>query len=321
MKLSVVIPAYNRERTVGRTVESVLACGVPAEVVVVDDGSKDGTADAARAFGPAVNVVRQANGGPAVARNTGAAVAAGDVLAFLDSDDEWLPGVAADAVAALERHPEVDVLFCETLCGNPADGYRPLSETTGRGRFGELLTHPLEPDLFALDRTALVRAMTDRNQMFLGSTFVRRAALAASGLFDPGLFGGEDYELCLRLAARHRVAFLARPLARYEKHPGGLSADPDRMAREFALAMRRFARLPELTRDERRRAAAAHRRLSFEYAYRAYDRGDLPEARARFAGALRHAGASPKAAAYWLLSRMPRPVVRAARALKQGAGA
>ena len=318
MKLSVIIPAYNRERTVGRTVESVLACGTAAQVIVVDDGSTDGTVEAARAFGARITVATRANAGPAAARNTGAALATGDVFAFLDSDDEWLPGVVPDCLRILQQHPDIDVLFCETLCGNAADGYRPISETTGRGRFGELLTTPLEPELFAIDRTAFARMMIDRNQVFLGSAFIRRGVLEASGLFDPALFGGEDYELCLRLAVRHRFAFLVRPLARYKKHPGGLSANPDRMAREFALAMRAFLRLPDLTPAERTQATAAHRRLSFEYAYRAYDRGDLPEARLRFARALRHSGMRPKTLAFWLLTLMPPPLVRAFRSLKRG---
>jgi hypothetical protein len=169
-----------------------------------------------------------------------------------------------------------------------------------------------------LPRAKFVPLMIDRNQVFLGSTFVRRRALAGSGAFDPGLFGGEDYELCLRLAVRHAVAFLARPLAVYEKHAGGLSANQDRMAREFALAMRAFLRLPELTADERRRAGAAHRVLSFDYAYRAYDRGDTAEARRRFGAALRHAGLAPKALAYWLLTLFPAPLARAFRTLKRG---
>ena len=133
----------------------------------------------------------------------------------------------------------------------------------GGGRFAELLTDPLGPDLFALDRGRFVRMMLDRNQVFLGSTLIRRTALDRLGEFDPGLFGGEDYELCLRLAAGARWAFLNRPLARYEKHPGGLSADPDRMAREFALAMRDMAARPDLfTPAEYAVVRRRHRELS-----------------------------------------------------------
>lgn len=318
MTLSVVIPAYNRERTVAATVASVRACGVDAEIVVVDDGSTDRTVEVARGLG--VTVVTQANGGPAAARNTGIAHASGDVLAFLDSDDVWLPGVAPDALKALHDHPQLDAVFCETHFGNEADGYRPLSAATGAGRFGELLTAPLGPDLFALDRGRFVRMMLDRNQVFLGSTLVRRAALDRLGVFDSRLFGGEDYELCLRLAAGARWAFLARPLARYEKHAGGLSADPDRMAREFALAMRDAAARRDLfTPAEYALVRRRHRELSFYHGYLAYQRGDLGAARQRFAAALRHAGFGAKAAAYWLACCLPGGVVRSLRRLKGAA--
>ncbi|HEX4607069.1 MAG TPA: glycosyltransferase [Urbifossiella sp.] len=318
MELSVIIPAYNRERTVGPTIESVRACGVPAEIIVVDDGSKDRTVEVARGYG--VTVVTQANGGPAAARNTGIRHATGSTLAFLDSDDVWLPGAAADALRALHDHPEQDAVFCETLFGNDTDGYRKLSEATADGRFGELLTAPLGPDLYALDPDRFVRMMLDRNQVFLGSTLIRRSALERLGEFDPRLFGGEDYDLCLRLAAGGRFAFLARPLARYEKHAGGLSADPDRMAREFALAMRNMAARPDLfTPAEYGVVRTRHRELSFYYAYLAYTRGDLAAARGRFAAALRYAGFSPKTAGYWLACRLPGAVVRSLRRLKQGA--
>ncbi len=318
MTLSVIIPAYNRERTVAATVTSVRDCGVPAEIVVVDDGSKDRTVEAARGCG--VTVVTQPNGGPAAARNTGIAHATGDVLAFLDSDDVWLPGVVPAALRALQDHPQLDAVFCETHFGNEADGYRLLSESTGAGRFGELLTTPLGPDLLALDRGRFVRMMLDRNQVFLGSTLVRRAVLDRLGVFDPQLFGGEDYELCLRLAAGATWAFLARPLARYEKHPGGLSADPDRMAREFALALRDAAARRDLfTPGEYDLVRRRHRELSFYHAYLAYQRGDLGAARQRFAAALRHAGFSSKAAAYWLACCLPGGVVRSLRRLKGAA--
>ena len=319
MDLSVIIPAYNRERTVGATIESVLACGADAEIVVVDDSSTDRTAEVAGGYGGRVKVVGRPNGGPAAARNTGLEHATGGVVAFLDSDDIWHPGVVPDGLRVLRDHPDIDVLFCETLCGNDADGYARLSETTGRGAFAGLLTDPVRPGLYRLDRPRFVPRMIDRNQVFLGSTLVRRPVLDASGGFDPGLFGGEDYEICLRWAVGHRFAFLDRPLARYEKHPGGLSADPDRMAREFARATKAFAGHPALTPAERGLARRKLRHLLFEYAYLAHDRGDPAEARRRFAAALRDGGFAPKSAAYWLACHLPGPVVRSLRRLKRGA--
>ena len=344
MELSVVIPAFNRERTIGPTIESVRACGASAEIVVVDDGSTDHTVEVARGHG--VTVIGQPNGGPSPARNNGFRHSTGGVVAFLDSDDVWHPGVVPDALRMLRDRPDIDVLFCETLFGSDADGYQKLSAATGRGRFDEMLGEALEPDLFALDRERFVRAMLTRNQVFLGSALIRREMLlgerggvsppvegldttpgglrrtARQGPFDPALFGGEDYELCLRLSAACRFAFLARSLARYEKHAGGLSANPDRMSREFALVMRNMLTRRDLfTPSELAIVRQAHRDLSFQYGYLAFDRGDYAEARRRFAARLRHGGFSAKSAALWLACALPGSLVRRLRRAKQGATA
>ncbi len=316
--LSVIIPAYNRERTIAATVESVLACGADAEIVVVDDGSQDGTREVVRKYSPPVIVVEQENRGPSAARNSGFAQSSGDVVAFLDSDDVWLPGVAPNCLRVLGEHPEIDVLFCDTQFGNEAMGYQSLSSSPGPVRFEELLTQRIEENLFLLDRNAFVAAMIHRNRVFLGSAFFRREAIVKAGGFDPDLFGGEDYEFCLRSAASHRFAFLARPLAQYEKHPGGLSSSADRMAREFALAILKFTRLETITPLERRRAFAKYRALAFGYGYRAYDRGDYAEAANRFSAALRNGGFYPRSVMFWMACRMPAPILRVCRRIWQG---
>lgn len=320
MELSVIIPAYNREWSIGATIDSVLACGAAAEVVVVDDGSTDRTVDVAGGYGGRVKVLRQANAGPAAARNNGFRNSSGGVVAFLDSDDVWAAGVVPDTLAFLRDHSDVDVFVHEAVFGNPADGYKPLSPVTGRGRFPDLLTDPCGPGVWRLPRGPLVALMIERMQVFLGSMLIRRSALGGDP-FDPALFGGEDYELCLRLAAARPFAFSDRPLARYEKHPGGISTNQERMSREFALAMRNMVGRPDLlTPAEWRAARAMYRGLAFGYGYRAYDRGEFAEARRRFAACLRHGGPSARAAAYWAACRLPAPVARALRRLKQGGG-
>jgi glycosyltransferase involved in cell wall biosynthesis len=315
--LSVVIPAFNREQTIAATIESVLACGTHPEIIVVDDGSTDRTVEIAKAFGSSVNLIEQKNAGPSVARNKGFAHSSGDVVAFLDSDDKWFPDVIPNCLRAIKDHPEIDVLFCETLFGNEAHGYQPLSLVTGCGRFERLLTNRIDEDLFALNRTTFIAAMIDRNQVFLGSTLFRRETIQAGG-FDPELFGGEDYELCIRCAATHRYAYYTRTLAQYEKHSGGLSANQDRMAREFALAVLKFSNSLAITPAERQSALEKYRALAFGYGYRAYDRGEFEVARARFTDALRNGGFAPKTAAFWCACRLPGPVLRTCRRIWQG---
>lgn len=111
--VSCLIPVYNGERFVGEAIESILAqTHQPVEVIVVDDGSTDGTAAIVRGFGERVRYFRQDNAGPVVARNTGLAEANGSYLAFLDSDDTWEPQRLEKQLAHLAAHPEAEISVC-----------------------------------------------------------------------------------------------------------------------------------------------------------------------------------------------------------------
>jgi glycosyltransferase involved in cell wall biosynthesis len=112
MDVSVVIPAFNAEAYLKEAIESVVAQTLaPFEVIVVDDGSEDGTADVAESIGEPVTCVRQARAGAAGARNRGVRLAAGEQLAFLDADDLWLADKLLLQVAALSEATEVDLVF------------------------------------------------------------------------------------------------------------------------------------------------------------------------------------------------------------------
>ena len=111
--VSVVIPVYNRASLVRRAVDSVLQQDTPAaEVIVVDDGSTDGTAPVLASYGGAIRVLRQENQGVSAARNHGVAASGGALIAFLDSDDRWLPGKLSCQAAYMIAHPEVQI--CQT---------------------------------------------------------------------------------------------------------------------------------------------------------------------------------------------------------------
>lgn len=116
-RVSVILPTYNRERLLPRALDSALAQTLTdLEVLVVDDGSRDGTrAMLAERYGaePRVRVLAKANGGTASARNHGLDHARGEFVAFLDSDDAWLPGCLASQVAVLEAHPEASLSVCD----------------------------------------------------------------------------------------------------------------------------------------------------------------------------------------------------------------
>ncbi|MPZ48109.1 MAG: glycosyltransferase [Dehalococcoidia bacterium] len=110
--VSVVIPAYNGERFLRAAIESVLRQeGVSLEVIVIDDGSTDGSGDVARSFGPPVVCLRQENGGLGAARNAGVLAARGQYLASLDADDLWTEGKLAIQIERLLSEPGLDCVF------------------------------------------------------------------------------------------------------------------------------------------------------------------------------------------------------------------
>lgn len=177
MMVSVVIPVYNGARFLGEAIESCLAQDrAPDEVVVVDDASTDGSAEVARSF-DGVRVVEQAeNLGPSAARNRGAAIAQGSVLAFHDADDVMTQGRISRQVLDLVKHPEIDVLL-------------------GRQRI-----------LIAADQEVPYWAIAEHGHNgVLGVPFcsvtVRHAAFERIGGFDPSYRASEDLDLLFRCRA------------------------------------------------------------------------------------------------------------------------
>ncbi len=111
-RISAIIPVHNRAQYVVEAIRSVLAQTCPVgEIWAIDDGSTDGSADAIQQFGPPVRYHYQTNRGAAAARNQGVALATGELLAFLDSDDRWLPDKLALQLAAFEQNPALAMVF------------------------------------------------------------------------------------------------------------------------------------------------------------------------------------------------------------------
>jgi glycosyltransferase involved in cell wall biosynthesis len=150
--ISVVIPVFNGAAYIGQAIESVLGQTLPPrEVIVVDDGSTDETADAVRKYQPRVVYRRQPNQGPGAARNLGIRESKGELLAFLDSDDLWLPPKLRLQKDALDQDPLLDLVFCHLRqfydAGVPDEAGQPapliscmLARRTAFDRVGPLRT-------------------------------------------------------------------------------------------------------------------------------------------------------------------------------------
>ncbi len=212
LSVSCVIPTFNRRSQLALALDSVICQTTPLhEIIIVDDGSTDGTAEMLQEFArlhedfPVV-VIRQENSGPAVARNTAIEAASGDLIAFLDDDDIWLPEKTERQLAALETSPEVCLLGCAADTLVPAGGAHFVDINEWR--------------------------MLVRNWFLTPGVIARRSVLIDCGGFPARMQHCEDYALWLKIASRYRCALLnevlvicghGKPSFGYS----GLSADLD----------------------------------------------------------------------------------------------
>lgn len=222
-RFTVVVPAFNAERTVASALRSVLTQAEERfEIVVVDDGSTDRTASVVRSFDDRrVRLVQQANRGLPAARNAGIAVARADLVSFLDADDMWMPTYLSRMGAALAANPDAALAYCDAWVFDDATGRIRRQSFFERRHPGSPL--PTDPGEFLLVHL--------RDNFFYVGTTVRRSVLAALGGFREEMTSLEDYELWLRIeAGGHRVVEVPEKLALYRFSDGQMSKDAARMS-------------------------------------------------------------------------------------------
>jgi glycosyltransferase involved in cell wall biosynthesis len=318
MKLSVIIPAYNRAQMIGDTIDSILSSGLEGfEIVVVDDGSTDRTHAVVSAMGFPVQYIRQANGGLASARNTGFAVSRGRYVAFLDSDDQWYPGAVRTLVEHLDAHEDIPFIFGDAQMGSPSTGFVSFVETFGGEAFRNLPSREIEPTVRCFDRGPFFHQLVRRNVVFLGAVVMRREVVNQVGPFDAFPYGAEDWHFFLRLALRYDFSYCeGLAVAAYLQHSSNMTKDGDRMQLGFCRALRLLLQEPGLGTEERTHVLNHMNQSKFCYAYPAYDRGDFHAASERFLDCLR-SEFTWKSLFYWLACQLPSPFLARARRLKR----
>jgi glycosyltransferase involved in cell wall biosynthesis len=254
--VSVVVPAYNRERFVGATIESVVDQTFDDwELIVFDDGSTDGTLEVARSYAERdqrIAVARGSNGGVATARNRGFALTAptAQYVAFLDSDDLWEPDALQALVEMLDAHPE--------YVG--AHGLARCVDHEGRFVVGDDLEGQLrsrrgfrDGQLIQLDRDepTTFSAFVYFNWVVTpGTQLIRREIVADLGGFDPVTDPADDADLIVRLSRHGDLGYIDRPVLRWRRHPETLSNTSHRWRN--AAGRMRFKTLtdPSNTREQ-----------------------------------------------------------------------
>ncbi len=205
--ISVIIPAYNAEEYIGRAIDSVLAqTHQPDEIIVVDDGSTDNTAEVIRSYSSRVHYIGQENGGASVARNTGIEAATGQWIAFLDADDEWVPEKLSMQIEHLRCNSDLVWTHSNYFVRSAVDnkqtvafaGVRYESLLRGSGYFEDYLD--VHVGLWIRTSTAVIK----------------REILVDTGLFWVGQMWGQDTDMFLRIAYRQpKIGFIPEPLAVY----------------------------------------------------------------------------------------------------------
>jgi glycosyltransferase involved in cell wall biosynthesis len=208
--VSVIIPTYNRSQYICYAIDSVLAQTYEnIEIIVVDDGSTDDTRDILQLYDSKIKYIFQNNSGPSTARNSGIKQANGDLIAFLDSDDIWLPEKLEYQVQLLEQSPD--------SIGLVACGYYIIDA------LGKKIGNPKINRNHKIHKSFLIEIMVHNALSGGGSgALVRRECFKKVGLFDEELWIGEDWDIWIRISKQYEIAFVESPLFKYRTHLGNL---------------------------------------------------------------------------------------------------
>jgi glycosyltransferase involved in cell wall biosynthesis len=258
------MPCYNGAKFICQAIESALAQSHPAiEVVVVDDGSTDGSVEAINNFGGAVRLIRQSNRGVAAARNTAIDNASGTFIAFLDQDDFWDPLKIEKQIAAFERDPSLALVHTEAKYIDAADRVLTRENVPGRKAIGHCFVDLLQ-----------------HNTIVMSSVLLRRDALGELR-FGSGVDGCDDWDLWLQICRHRPVALLDEALTTIRIHAANVSHNRSWMLRaDLGVIERVLGR--ETAPDIVALARAQYRGTLSALAHVEFENGNAAAARALF---------------------------------------
>lgn len=233
IEISVIIPTYNRKNRLKKALQSALAqTGVVFEVIVIDDGSTDDTESMIASYFPSVNYYKFENQGPAAARNRGIEKARGKWVAFLDSDDEWLENKLFTQLEFLKQNPEFPICQTEEIWIRKGKRVNPMKK---HQKLGGWIYEKCLP-LCIISPSAVM---------------IHRELFDEVGLFDESFPACEDYDLWLRIAAKHPIGLIEKPyVTRYGGHEDQRSQEFPAMDRFRIKALSKMILSDKLNEDQ-----------------------------------------------------------------------
>ncbi len=210
--ITIIIPSYNSEQHIAETIDSILEQSVKdIELIVVDDGSTDGTRDLVSAYGPPVRLITQANAGVCAARNRGLKEAGGQFICFMDHDDYWFPDKLARQLDVFQAHPDAGVVYSSFINWH--------ADETGRFPPPDSFNRTAAPDAIDAEFSGWIYHHFLFDCWMLTSTAMFRVeVLEKCGSFDEKLPYSEDWDLWLRISRAYPMFKLQQATTLYRQH-------------------------------------------------------------------------------------------------------
>lgn len=306
-KVSIIIPVYNSQKTVGEALDSVLAqTYADHEVIVINDGSTDDSEAVIRRYvtGGRADIicVTQKNKGAAAARNAGIRIAKGELIAFLDADDLWDTDKLKTAAETLKAHPGVMLVFSDMR--HSVDGKMVHASYLHERDYRHIASGQIYDNLLK------------ENFIFTPTVVARKSIFTKTGYFDESLKIAEDYDLWLRIALQFEILFIDRPLVTRRRIGSNITRDK-RLYIESGIRLREKL-LTVHTQEPQRRAIIEEqlRRDRYQLGYALFDTMHLKESRETFSKTFFDPNYFLRSLFYIAASFLPIPVIRALRGLK-----
>ena len=301
-KVSVIIPTYNSAQFIIETLESVFAQTYKNyEVIVVDDGSTDNTKEVLKPYMSKIRYIYKENGGPASARNVGIKNARGEYIAFLDSDDLWLPEKLEKQIRYFEKHPEIDMVFADCI------------------RFGEEVSNTPRNYTKHLISNDMFVNIWWYNIVPTSTVMVKRVCFDKVGLFDESkeIEGTEDAEMWLRITREYKVDYVKEVVTKYKIRTSGHSrSNINRSYTSARLVIDKYWKDIEMRGYTRKFLNRRLHRYYLNYGLSLFCVGNLKDAYIQFREAVRYNPKSLKALFWYLVTSLNYKQIKLIKTLK-----